>query len=395
MSKRSVRSADVTDRRVFVRVDFNVPLEDGRIGDDTRIRAAIPTIQLLRERGARVILASHFGRPKGKVVEVLRLSPIAAHLSTLIDAPVTTVPEIIGPAVEAAVAKLGPSDVLLLENLRFDPREEKNDPEFAKSLVGLADLYINDAFGAAHRAHASTEGIAHHLPAYAGLLMLGELEALGRLLEKPERPFIAILGGAKVSDKLGVIDNLLSKVDGLIVGGGMANTFLLAQDVKIGKSLAEPDLRDEAGRLIRKSAERGITVHLPTDVIVAKDIDAGSGQEVPVESVDSDASIFDIGPKTQRAYADVIAQAKTIFWNGPMGVFEHPQFAAGTKAVAQAVASSGATSVVGGGDSVAALEELGLADKITHVSTGGGASLEFIEGKDLPGVSIIPDEDAR
>jgi len=394
MAKRSVRSAEVTDRRVFVRVDFNVPLDDGQITDDTRIRAAIPTIQLLRERGARVVLASHLGRPKGKPVDTLRLAPIATHLSTLIDMPVTAVPDIIGPAVDDAVSNLGPGDVLLLENLRFDPREEKNDPEFAQALAALADLFVNDAFGAAHRAHASTEGIAHHLPAYAGLLMLGELEALGRLLEGPERPFIAILGGAKVSDKLGVIGNLLDRVDGLIVGGGMANTFLFAQNIGIGKSLAEPDLRDEARNLLKMAKQRDIAVHLPTDVIVAEDIDAGSGHEVPVDAVAGDMSIFDIGQKSQRAYADVISGARTIFWNGPMGVFERPPFAAGTKAIAQAVAASGATSVVGGGDSVAALEELGLAGKITHVSTGGGASLEFIEGKELPGVAIIPDEDA-
>ncbi len=258
----------------------------------------------------------------------------------------------------------------------------------------MADLYVNDAFGAAHRAHASTEGIAHHLPAYAGLLMRDELDALGRLLEGPERPFIAILGGAKVFDKLGVIDHLLDKVNGLIVGGGMANTFLLAQGLEIGKSLAEPDLRDDARALLDKAAQRGIAVHLPTDVIVAKDIDASEGQENPVESVAGDMSIFDIGAETQRAYAAEIAQANMIFWNGPMGVFERPPFAAGTKAVALAVAESGATSVVGGGDSVAALKLMGLADRITHVSTGGGASLEFVEGKELPGVAIIPDEDA-
>ena len=304
----------------------------------------------------------------------------------------TAVPEIIGPAVDDAVADLRSGDVLLLENLRFDPREEKNDPEFAQALANLADLYVNDAFGAAHRAHASTEGIAHHLPAYAGLLMLTELDALGRLLDGPDRPFIAILGGAKVSDKLGVIDNLLEKVDGLIVGGGMANTFLLAQGLEIGKSLAEPDLRDDARTLLKKASQRDIAIHLPTDVIVAEDIDADSRKEIPADSVAGDMSIFDIGPKTQRTYASVIAEARTIFWNGPMGVFERPPFAAGTKAVAEAVAASGATSVVGGGDSVAALEELNLADKITHVSTGGGASLEFIEGKDLPGVAIIPDE---
>jgi phosphoglycerate kinase len=394
MTKRSVRTADVTDRRVFVRVDFNVPIENGEITDDTRIRAALPTIRLLRERGARIILASHLGRPKGKVVDDLRLAPIAAHLSELIGVPVTAVPEVVGPAVEDAIGQLGSGDVLLLENLRFDPREEKNDPAFSEELAGLADLYVNDAFGAAHRAHASTEGIAHRLPAYAGLLMLAELEALGNLLEGPKRPFIAILGGAKVSDKLGVIGNLLDKVDGLIVGGGMANTFLLAQNVEVGRSLAEPELREEARTLLEKAAQRDITVHLPTDVVVAADLDAESGEVVAAESVPAHLSIFDIGPNTQRAYAEAIGRSKTIFWNGPMGVFERPPFAAGTKAVAQAVAASGATSVVGGGDSVAALEELGLADQITHVSTGGGASLEFVEGKKLPGVAVIPDTDS-
>jgi len=392
MPKRSVRAADVAGRRVFVRVDFNVPLEDGRITDDTRIRAALPTIMYLRQQGARLILASHLGRPKGKLDDALRLAPVAEHLSGLLGAPVASTSNVVGGDVDTAIAGLGDGDVLLLENLRFEPGEEKNDPALTERLAGLADVYVNDAFGAAHRAHASTEGIAHHLPAYAGLLMLAELETLGRLLESPRRPFLAILGGAKVSDKLGVIGNLLDRVDGLIVGGGMANTFLLAQGHQIGTSLAESDLTEEAIRLLDKAVGRGVAIHLPVDVVVAPDPDAAMGDVVTIDAIPSDAAIFDLGSQTRRKYATEIGRAATIFWNGPMGVFERPPFAAGTEAIAHAVADSVATSVVGGGDSVAALEQLGLADRISHVSTGGGASLEFLEGKALPGVGVIPDE---
>ena len=392
MPKRSVRAARVAGRRVLVRVDFNVPLDSGAITDDTRIRAALPTIEYLREQGAKVILISHLGRPKGKLDESLRLGPIAAHLSGVLGVPVAAATDVVGEEVESLVSELNDGDVLLLENLRFEPGEEKNDSALAKRLADLADLYVNDAFGAAHRAHASTEGIAHHLPAYAGFLMLAELETLGGILVSPQRPFLAILGGAKVSDKLSVIGNLLDRVDGLIVGGGMANTFLLAKGHEIGSSLAEPDLIEEATRLLEKAATRKTIIHLPSDVVVAPKIDAASGDVVSVDAIPADAAVFDIGPDTRRAYAAEIAQAATIFWNGPMGVFERPPFAAGTEAVAKAVAASGATSVVGGGDSVAALEQLGLADRISHVSTGGGASLEFLEGKDLPGVRVIPDE---
>lgn len=391
MTKRSVRSADVAGQRVFVRVDFNLPMEDGRITDDTRIRAAIPTIALLREGGARIILASHLGRPNGGVTEDLRMEPIAVHLQALLDAPVLAATEITGESVQAVAGDLEESEILVLENLRFDPREEANDAEFAAELASLADLYVNDAFGAAHRAHASTEGIAHLLPAYAGLLMLAELDALGHLLDGSERPFFAILGGAKVSDKLGVIGNLLAKVDGLIVGGGMANTFLLAQGKEIGASLAEPDLAADAKALLDRAGERGIDILLPTDVVVADDSSSERGLSVSVDEVPASSRIFDIGPQTRADYARAISGAQTIFWNGPMGVFEHPPFAAGTTAVAQAVARAGGTSIVGGGDSVAALQALGLADRITHVSTGGGASLEFVEGKSLPGVAVIPD----
>ncbi len=393
MTKRSVRAAQVAGRRIFVRVDFNVPLENGSITDDTRIRAALPTIEYLRGQGAKVILASHLGRPKGKPVDSLRLAPIAARLGDLMGVPVSATAEVVGPNAVALVNNLEDGDVLLLENLRFEPGEERNDPALAKRLADLADLYVNDAFGAAHRAHASTEGIAHLLPAYAGLLMLRELETLGGILESPRRPFLAILGGAKVSDKLGVIGNLLDRVDGLIVGGGMANTFLLAQGREIGTSLAEPDLTEEASRLLDKAAGRGAAIHLPSDVVVAPNIGAPSGDVVSVDAIPPDSGVFDIGPDTRRAYAAGIAHAATIFWNGPMGVFERSTFAAGTEAVAKAVAESGATSVVGGGDSVAALEQLGLAGRISHVSTGGGASLEFLEGKSLPGVSVIPDEE--
>lgn len=393
MPKLSVRSADVAEKRVLVRVDFNVPLEDGVIVDDTRIRAALPTIRYLIEHRARIILASHLGRPKGKT-DSLRLRPVAERLRELLGQPVETVPEVVGPEVEAAVARLQAGRILLIENLRFEPGEERNDPELARQLASFADVYVNDAFGAAHRAHASTEGVAHLLPAYAGFLMEDELRALGRLLDAPDRPFLAILGGAKVSDKLAVIGNLLERVDGLIVGGGMANTFLLAKGLEIGKSLAEPELTEEAARFLDLAAGRGVVIHLPTDVVTASSIDAAAGNVARVSSVPASEAIYDIGPETRSAYAAEIERAATIFWNGPMGVFERPPFAAGTEAVAKSVAASDAVSVVGGGDSVAAIEKLGLADRITHVSTGGGASLEFLEGKDLPGVAALLDAPA-
>ncbi len=389
MLPRSIATAEVSGKRVFVRVDFNVPLKEGVITDDTRIRAALPTIELLRERGARVILGSHLGRPKGAWNDKYSLAPVAVRLAELLGANVQTVNAVTGPDAESAANALNDGDVLLIENLRFDPREEKNDPEFAAELARLADLYVNDAFGAAHRAHASTAGVAAHLPAFAGLLMLGEIEALSRVVSAPERPFVAILGGAKVSDKLAVIDNLLSRVDALIIGGGMANTLLLAQGVEIGSSLAEADLADRAKGILAEAERFGVRLLLPIDAVISDSID-GVGAIVSTGQIGGNQAIFDIGPASAAAFADVIATAKTIFWNGPMGVFEQPAFAEGTRAVAAAVANSHGFSVVGGGDSVAAIEQLGFADRIDHISTGGGASLEYIEGRTLPGIAAIP-----
>lgn len=391
MAVRSVRDADVAGKRVLVRVDFNVPLRDGVITDDTRITAALPTIRDLLDRGAAVILVSHLGRPKGAPSDDLRLGPVARRLEEVLGKPVTWVPDVVGAQAVAAVAALKPGEVLLLDNIRFEPGEEKNDPELARKLASIADLYVNDAFGAAHRAHASTEGVARLLPAYAGYLMLGEVKSLGRLLHDPEQPFIAILGGAKVSDKIGVISNLLTKVDALLLGGGMANTFLLAKGVSIGGSLAETDLVDEVRGMIDDAARRGVEILLPVDAVVSDRID-GEGTTVSIDAVPAGQSIFDIGPTTVAAYGKAISGARTVFWNGPMGVFEQPQFAAGTIGVGKAVAGSDAFSVVGGGDSVAALEASGLADRISHLSTGGGASLELVEGRELPGLAALDRE---
>jgi phosphoglycerate kinase len=391
MSKRSLTEAQVSGKRVLVRVDFNVPLKDGVIEDDTRIKGALPTIQCLVDHDARVILCSHLGRPKGKVVDDLRLAPVADRLSELLGRPVTQLPEITGDKVAQAIDGMSNGDVVLLENLRFDPREEKNDASLATELASLADLYVNDAFGAAHRAHASTEGVAHHLPAYLGLLMQEEIDALSGLLESPERPFVAIIGGAKVSDKMGVLENLLPKVDALLIGGGMANTFLLAAGQRVGKSLSEPDLVDTANRLVETAAERRIAIHLPLDAVVAGSIDATEGEVVSVNEIADDQAIFDIGPDSARRYAEIIGTARTILWNGPLGVAENPAFAEGTAAVAHALAAADGFTVIGGGDSVSAVEKLGIADRIDHISTGGGASLEFLEGKTLPGIAAIPE----
>jgi phosphoglycerate kinase len=390
MIPRSIALADVAGKRVFVRVDFNVPLDGATIKDDTRIQGALPTIDLLRKAGAKVILASHLGRPKGAWNDKYSLAPVAVRLAELVGTDVHTVAAVVGPEAEAAASRLGPGDILLLENLRFEPGEEKNDPALARDLASLADMYVNDAFGAAHRAHASTAGIASFLPAYAGLLMLREIEALTKVTEAPERPFVAILGGAKVSDKLTVIDNLLSKVDALVIGGGMANTLLLAKGVEIGKSLAEHDLVDRASGILDEAKRLGVQLLLPTDAVVSDSID-NEGTVVPIDAVGSDQSIFDIGPGSAAAFGEVIATARTIFWNGPMGVFEKPAFAEGTKLIAAAVASASGYSVVGGGDTVSAIEQIGVADQIDHISTGGGASLEFIEGRELPGIAAIPE----
>ena len=395
MDKLTIRDADVAGKRVFVRVDFNVPIADGKVSDDSRIRAAIPTIAYLLKEGARVILASHLGRPDGKVSDSLRLRPVGLRLGELLRRNVPVTGDALGIGTEDALKRLRPGEVLLLENLRFHAEEEKNDPEFAAKLATYADVYVNDAFGTAHRAHASTVGIAKVLPAYAGLLMEREINALSNLLEAPARPFAAILGGAKVSDKIKVIDNLLTKVDILVLGGGMANTFLLAQGKAIGKSLAEPDRAEDARRILATAEKNGVQVVLPVDVIVAKEVTRGTEYKtLPAEKIPASWHIVDLGKASQDRILEALAPAKTVFWNGPLGVFEIPSFAHGTKAVARMLAESaegGTTVVVGGGDSVAAITQQGLADKMTHISTGGGASLEFLEGLELPGVTVLPD----
>ena len=399
MDAKTVRDVDVAGRRVFLRADLNVPLEDGRITDDTRIRASLPTIVHLLERGAAVILASHLGRPKGKVNDALRLKPVADRLSQLLGRPVRMTGDALGPGVQVAVDKLRPGDLLLLENLRFHGEEEANDPEFARSLASVADLYVNDAFGAAHRAHASTEGITHFLPAVAGLLMEREVDALSRLLQKPARPFHAVIGGAKVSGKLEVLEALLSRCQAVLVGGGMANTFLAARGVELGKSLVERDALADAERILAEARRKRVRFMLPTDAVVAPQIHhRARTQTVPIDEVPKDQMVVDIGPATVSAYTEHLGKAKTVFWNGPMGVFEMSQMAEGTNAMARFLAkrtNRGVVTVVGGGDSVAAVEGLGLADRMTHVSTGGGASLEFLEGKTLPGVAALLPADAE
>jgi phosphoglycerate kinase len=394
MNKKTLKDVDVKGKRVFCRVDFNVPMQDGKITDETRIRAALPTINYLVEQGAKVILASHFGRPKGKVVEEMRLTPVAARLGEILGKNVQKADEAYGDSVKQKIEAMSEGDVLLLENVRFYPGEEKNDPELAKEFAALADVYVNDAFGAAHRAHASTEGIAHYLPAVAGFLMEKELEVLGKALSNPERPFTAIIGGAKVKDKIGVIDNLLEKVDNLIIGGGLAYTFVKAQGNEVGKSLLEEDKIDLANSFIAKAKEKGVNFYMPIDVIVADDFSPDANtKEVSIDSIPSDWEALDIGPKTAELYMDVIKKSKLVIWNGPMGVFEFDKFAQGTKAVAEALAESKDTySVIGGGDSAAAVEKFNLAEQMSHISTGGGASLEFMEGKELPGVVALNDK---
>ncbi|KON86382.1 phosphoglycerate kinase [Sporosarcina globispora] len=394
MNKKSVKDVELKGKRVFCRVDFNVPMKDGQVTDETRIKAALPTIGYLMNQGAKIILASHLGRPKGSVVEELRLTPVAKRLSELLGKDVKKADEAYGDSVKAMVDTLGEGDVLLLENVRFYSGEEKNDPELAKAFAELADVYVNDAFGAAHRAHASTEGIAHHLPAVSGLLMEKELDVLGKALSNPERPFTAIIGGAKVKDKIGVIENLLEKVDNLIIGGGLAYTFVKANGHEVGKSLLEEDKIDLAKSFMEKAKEKGVNFYMPVDVVVADDFSEEANiKTVAIEEIPSDWQALDIGPKTSEIYSDVIQNSKLVIWNGPMGVFELKKFAGGTRAVAEALAEANDTySVIGGGDSAAAVEKFHLADRMSHISTGGGASLEFMEGKALPGVVALNDK---
>ena len=389
MNKKTIRDINVKNKRVLVRVDFNVPLDNGRVTDDTRIVASLPTIKYLVEQGAKVILCSHLGRPKGKD-QKLSLRPVATRLQELLGKPVTFVSDCIGQPVERVVEGMNAGDVVLLENLRFYAEEEKNDPEFAKKLAAFGDLYVNDAFGSAHRAHASTEGVTHYLPGVAGFLMEKELNYLGAALANPAKPFVAILGGAKVSDKIKVIENLLPKVDSLLVGGGMANTFLAAKGLNMGQSLVEADKLDVARALMAKG---GAKIVLPVDAVVADKFDAAAQSKiVPVDQVPPDWRMLDVGPKTLDAFEKILSGAKTVVWNGPLGVFEFPAFAKGTVEIAKRLAQSKATTIIGGGDSAAAVEQAGVADKMTHISTGGGASLEFLEGRVLPGVAALQDK---
>ncbi len=390
--KASVRDAEVSGRRVLVRVDFNVPLEDGRVADEMRIRAALPTIELLRERGAALVLASHLGRPGGKVDPALSMRPIAEHLGELLGTEVKLAPAVIGEDVELTAGGLGPSDVLLLENTRFEPGETENDPRLAEALAELADLYVNDAFGAAHRAHASTEGVAHHLSGYAGLLLEREVTELSAVVESPRRPLVVVLGGAKVSDKIGVIDRFLDLADRIPIGGAMAFSFFRAQGVATGDSLVEEKGVELAAEALERAKDSDCELMLPTDLVLGRGFDADTERRASdCVEVPEGWMGLDIGPRTAARYAKAVAEAGTVLWNGPMGAFEMEPFAAGTRAVAEAVASSSATTVVGGGDSVAALRKFGLDDEVDWLSTGGGASLELLEGKKLPGLEALLD----
>jgi len=394
INKKTVKDIDLNGKRVIMRVDFNVPLDNERnITDDTRIRAALPTIEYVLSKNTKLILMSHLGRPKGQVKEELRMTPVGKRLSELLGKEVIVSKDAIGEETEKIVSGMQTGDVVLLENLRFHKEEEENDPEFAKKLASYADIYVNDAFGTAHRAHASTEGITKYLPAVAGFLMEKEINFLGKLLYQPDKPYIAIIGGAKVSTKIGVLEKLLEKVDTLIIGGGMCYTFLKAKGFEVGKSLVETDKVNLAFELIKKADEKGVNFMLPIDHLVVEEVSENSRpRTVDTNSIPQDMIGVDIGPKTIKAYKKEIKKGKTIFWNGPMGVFEIDKFARGTTQIAKALASSKGTTVVGGGDSVAAVNKIGVADKITHVSTGGGASLEFLEGKELPGIVALLDK---
>jgi phosphoglycerate kinase len=392
MNKKTITDIEVSGKRVLVRVDFNVPLQDGAVSDDRRIQAALPTIEYLLKHNAAVILMSHLGRPKGPDDEEFKMDPVATRLSELLDRPVKKLDDCVGSEVEAAVKAMQPGDVIVLENTRFHKGETKNDPELSKQLAALGEVYVNDAFGSAHRAHASTAGVTDYLrPAVAGFLLGKELDYLGRALSDPETPFLAILGGAKISDKIGVIQNLLTKVDGLLIGGGMANTFLAAKGLNLGKSLVEQEALETAKKLLDEAEDK---LHLPVDAVIADRFAAeAEARIVPVDEVPTDWMVLDIGPATIAHFSNRLAAAKTVVWNGPMGVFEFPRFAEGTFAIAQALAGlEDATTIIGGGDSAAAVEQSGLANKMSHISTGGGASLEFLEGQTLPGVAALDDK---
>lgn len=395
MSKKNVKDIDVSSKKVLVRVDFNVPLDaDKNVTDDKRIQAALPTIQYLLDQNAKVILVSHLGRPKGEVNPEFSMQPVANRLQQLLpNTKIVFATDIVGDGAKKAIDSMKDGEIVLLENVRFDPRETKNDPEFAQELASLADIFVLDAFGTSHRAHASTEGVAHDLPAVAGFLLDKELDILGNALDNPKRPFVVILGGAKISDKIGVIKNLLSKADTLLIGGGMANTFIKAQGYDMGASLVDEDSLDLAKQLIAQAKEKGVKMLLPIDLVVADKFDANAEHKVvAIDAVPAGWLALDIGPETEKLYAGEIVGAQTVIWNGPMGVFEMPAFAEGTKAVAQACADSKGTTIIGGGDSASAVKKLGFADKVTHISTGGGASLEFLEGIELPGVAALNDK---
>ncbi|HET9498337.1 MAG TPA: phosphoglycerate kinase [Candidatus Limnocylindria bacterium] len=395
LHKQTVRDVDVRGKRVFLRADLNVPLDDGRITDDTRIRASLPTLIYLLEQGAIVVMASHLGRPHGKVNDAYRLKPVADRMSQLLRRPVRMTGDALGPGVQDAINKLRPGDMILLENLRFHAGEEANDPAFAEALASFADLYVNDAFGSAHRAHASTEGITHFLPAVAGLLLEREVNALSRLLDKPPRPFHTVIGGAKISDKLNVLRVLVGRCQAILVGGGMANTFLAAKGLELGKSLVETEQLENAAAIMAEARRRRTRFMLPTDVLIAPQVHHRAPREVvSVNAVPKDWMVVDIGPQTVEKYRTALKAARTIFWNGPMGIFEVVPFAEGTNAIAEAIAgqtAKGVVTVVGGGDSVSAVQQLRLSDQMSHVSTGGGASLEFVEGRTLPGVTALLD----
>ncbi len=394
MPKKTVADIDVASKRVLVRVDFNVPMDkNGNISDDTRIRACLPTIKYLIDKRARVIICSHLGRPKGHVVEELRLSPVAIRLAELLGKPVAALKDCIGSPVETAVAQLASGGVVLLENLRFHPEEEANEPNFARTLARLADVYVNDAFGASHRAHASVVGIAEYLPAVAGFLMNKELDALGRIMENPRRPFAAIIGGAKVSGKLGVLENIIDKVNALLIGGGMAATFIRSMGYGVGASMVEQDKLDYVRQLAERARSLGVRFLLPYDLVVAEKLEASSStRTIPITEIPDGWFIADIGPDTIKVFSEELKKCRTIVWNGPMGVFEIAEFARGTNSLAKVLAGLKATTVIGGGSTAEAVEQMGLADKMSHVSTGGGASLKFLEGKTLPGVAVLQDK---